>query len=126
MNINEVYKSANDHLKAEDLPKGKQVKVTIENFEVVEFDDRPKVVLSFVNKEKTLVLNKTNATAIAGVHGDNVENWKGKDILIYPTKTDFGGKLVDCIRVNVPMETVEEAPQPEPQTFNDEFPDTPF
>ena len=124
MNINDVYKSANDHLKAGDLPKGKQVKVTIEGYEVVEFDDKPKIVLSFVGKDKTLVLNKTNATAIAGVHGDNTEAWKGKDICIYPTKTDFGGKLVDCIRVNVPMETVEAVPEPIPpqDELNDDIP----
>ena len=121
------FVSQSRSLHADDLPKGKQVKVTIENFEIVEFDDKPKVVLSFVGKEKTLVLNKTNATAIAGVHGDSVEAWRGKDILIYPTKTDFGGKLVDCIRVNVPMETVADIPQatdelPSQDKLNDDIP----
>lgn len=103
MNINEVYKSESDYLKAEDL-KGKTVKVTIESAELKEFENNgkkeTKLVLSFVGKEKKLVLNSTNAKRIAlNIGSEDTDYWKNGEIQIYPTQTDFGGKMVDCIRV---------------------------
>jgi hypothetical protein len=50
-------------------------------------------------KEKRLVLNKTNAMSIAAIHGNEVDGWKGKCITLYPTKAQAFGKQVDCIRV---------------------------
>lgn len=109
MNINDVYQSTSDHLKAEDL-KGRTVPVTIESFEITEFDNNgkkeKKIVLSFVGKEKKLVLNSTNARRIAlNAGSEDTVDWQGKQIEIYPTQTDFGGKMVDCIRVK------EQAPE---------------
>lgn len=103
MNINDVYKGDSDYLKAEDLG-GKTVGVVIEGFEVAEFDQdgkkQQKIVLSFTGKAKKLVLNVTNARTIAhNLGSENTVEWQGKRIEIYPTKTDFGGKQVDCIRV---------------------------
>jgi len=119
-NINDVYQSDNNHLKATDLPPGKQVQVTIAGYEIVEFDDdgkkSKKVVLNFQGAEKTLVVNKTNATTIAAVLGEELDTWIGKAICVYSTKVDFGGKMVDAIRVFMPRETVAMGnPQPEPQ-----------
>lgn len=51
------------------------------------------------DKEKRLVLNKTNALAIAKIHGNEVDNWRGKRITLYPTQAQSFGKVVDCIRV---------------------------
>jgi len=53
----------------------------------------------FDGKEKGLVLNKTNAQLIAEQHGQDLASWKGREISIYPTTTDFGGERVECIRV---------------------------
>jgi len=55
--------------------------------------------------DKRLVLNKTNATTIAGMHGNETDAWHGHLVTLYPTKAQFGGKSVDCIRVR------EKAPQ---------------
>lgn len=100
MNVNEIYPS-NKSLKAEDL-KGHTVKVTIDKYEVAKFDNGNKVILSFSGKEKTLVVNKTNAMIIQSAYGADTDGWVGKIIEIYPDKTTFGGKLVDCIRVRIP------------------------
>ena len=51
------------------------------------------------DKEKRLVLNKTNAMMIASIHGHELDNWKGKRISLYATTAQAFGKTVDCIRV---------------------------
>lgn len=63
------------------------------------------------DKEKRLVLNKTNALMIASMHGHEVDNWKGKRITLYATKASAFGKTVDCIRVR---ETAPDATPAEP------------
>ena len=100
--INDIYPNTSSNLKAEDIPG--PVKVTIESWEVVEFDShdgkkQPKIVLSFKGKEKRLVCNRTNATRIADYYGEDPEGWIGKEITLYPTKVDFGGEQVPAIRV---------------------------
>jgi hypothetical protein len=112
--LNEVYGCSGDHLKAADL-RGSQVTVTIAAFEIVEFDDATKVVLSFAGKDKTFVVNKTNAMTIGELHGQEFEMWIGKAIRLYPTKTNFGGKMVDCIRVSQELPaTTPVIPEPKP------------
>lgn len=113
--INDIYPSSSTNLKAEDL-KGHAVKVVIESYEIVEFEGKngkqPKVVLKFKDKEKGLVCNRTNARIIGEQYGDNPDDWVGKQITIYPTKVDFGGDMVDAIRVRdlVPEADEGEAP----------------
>lgn len=103
MNINDFYQTEGKWLKASDLKKdGKPVKakLIIDRAEVVEFKDNTKKLgVFFVGKEKGLVLNKTNAALIAEQHGQDTGGWKGKEVRIYPTTTDFGGERVECIRV---------------------------
>ena len=106
LNVNEYYKSESDYLKAEDIPKGKQVQLNIAGLEECQFTDGNKLALSFRGTEKKLVLNKTNATSIASSLGDNAEAWVGNNICVYSTMVDFGGKMVPAIRVDMPRETV--------------------
>ena len=101
--IDDVFPSSGNHLKAEDL-KGNAVKVTISSYEIVEFKGKngteKKPILTFEGKEKTLVCNKTNARMIAKNTGSQeLDDWAGKTIIIYPTETDFGGEIVPCLRV---------------------------
>jgi len=52
------------------------------------------------DKEKRLVLNKTNALSIARALKEyEMDNWPGRKVTIYPTKDRAFGELVDCIRV---------------------------
>lgn len=60
-----------------------------------------KHLLTFIGHSKGLVLNKTNTNTIMDQHGIDSVLWKGKSITIFPTQTDFGGKSVPCIRVQI-------------------------
>lgn len=108
MNINEIYSSDSNWLKAEHLPPGREVSVNIESFEMVELDNKKKVCLKFQNKEKGLVLNKTNAVAISHVYGNDCSAWAGKPLFLFSTKVDYAGQMVDAIRVRVPLQTATE------------------
>jgi hypothetical protein len=85
-------------LKAADL-QGHTVKVTIANVEMEDVGDGEKPIVSFLGKDKGLVLNKTNASFIVDAYGDETDGWKGKEIELYPDKTSYKGQVVDCIRV---------------------------
>ena len=65
-------------------------------------DKTEKPVLYVEDNEQGLVLNQTNANAIADLYGWETRDWIGKPIEVYPTQTDFGGKQVDCLRVRAP------------------------
>ena len=62
-------------------------------------------MLSFVGAKKVLALNRTNFDAVADATGeDDTDNWPGRQIELYPTKTQLGNKTVDCIRVRPPAQ----------------------
>ena len=101
-------------LKAADL-KGKTVPCQIERVSKEEFRDGDiKWVVSFTGKDKRLVLNKTNADSIASQHGDEMDNWIGKSVKLYPSRTQMAGQTVDCIRVK---DEVPEASGPDEIPF---------
>ncbi len=56
-------------------------------------------VITTKNGSKPLVLNRTNADAIADLHGNKPSQWPGKRITLYVTQTKLKGKTVNCIRV---------------------------
>lgn len=99
-------------LRVDDLA-GRRRRVTIQ--QVVEetvgqgADAENKWVVSFVDPVKSLVLNRINADTIAEVAGtDEVDDWRGTVITLYPSKTEFQGRRVPCIRV----EGAGESPTP--------------
>jgi hypothetical protein len=88
------------YLKAEDL-NGKAVKVTIESVSMEKMGDDTKPAVHFVGKDKTLVLNKTNAWRIVDATGsDDTDDWGGWTITLYPCKVEYQGKSVPAIRVD--------------------------
>jgi hypothetical protein len=98
MKIGDAYPSST--LKAADL-QGKSVRVVIESVTVEKIGDDTKPVLHFQDKDKTLVLNKTNANRIVEATGsDETDDWAGWSIVLYPCKVDYQGKRVDAIRVD--------------------------
>ena len=84
---------------------GKTATVTIEAVkpEMMRMKDntqQKKYIVYFVGKEKALVLNKTNAYAIAeALHEKDAAKWVGCKVSIYPTTCSAFGATVDCIRV---------------------------
>lgn len=97
------------YLKAADL-RGREAAVQIAGIQPIKMPDgKNKVILLFKDKQKGLVLNKTNANKIAAIYGQNLEEWTGKPVILYPDETNFQGEMVACVRVRVPQ-----APKAEP------------
>jgi hypothetical protein len=96
--IDDVYTGST--LSAADLNGQKKV-VTITHAETRDFEDKPKIVLSFKETDKDFVVNKTNANLIAEALGTRKYlSWVGKKIRLKPSKVEYAGKLVPCIRVD--------------------------
>ncbi len=131
MRISEAYPSK--YLKAADLD-GQDRTVSIraciqeELGQGSEMEVKP--VLYFDGGPKGLVLNKTNAQAIAEDYGDDTEAWAGREIVLFIQKVTFQGKLTPAIRVRVqaaPQPVVQRAPappapEPDAAPLNDEIP----
>lgn len=107
MNLDEVYGTTSENLKADDLAE-KDATLTISGCTQKEFNEKndfgeykaKKVILAFKETEKTIVLNKVNAYAIANhLKSKNVKEWIGAAVVFYKDKTPFRGKMTDCIRV---------------------------
>lgn len=101
MKVSDVFPSK--YIKAGDL-EGRTLtlrisKVTME--EMVTHDSKKvrKPVVWFEKASKGFVLNLTNALTIANLHGDEMDDWKGKRIAIYPTRVKAFGEMQDCVRV---------------------------
>jgi hypothetical protein len=118
MNIGEVFPSK--YLKAADL-NNREVQVTISGVEMEEIGTDQKAIVYFQNKQKGVVLNKTNATNIAAVYGDDTDSWVGQPVVLFSVWTDFQGKSVQAIRMRPgAMNAARQAPParqsaPEPE-----------
>ena len=109
--ITETYPSK--WIKAADL-QGRAATVTITAAPAEKVGDDIKIILAFTGKEKRLPLNKTNASILASIFGDNSDLSVGKQIVLMPSKTSFGGKVKDTITIQqyVPVAPVETKPPP--------------
>ena len=132
MKISETY--ASKYLKAVDLGgQDRTVKIRAcvqeEMGQGSEKENKP--VLYFDGGQKGLVLNKTNATAIAEDYGDDTEAWTGREVVLFVQKVTFQGSLTPAIRVrvqNTPQPAVPPRPAPgapaapDAAPLNDEIP----
>lgn len=100
MNVNEAFPS--NYIKAADL-QGRQVLVKMDRAEYEMIGNDKKLILFFEGKEKGMVLNKTNANNIAAIYGDDTDDWKGAEIVLFEAMVDFQGKTVPAIRVRAPQ-----------------------
>lgn len=99
MDYRKLFKS--DWFTAADIEDG-ELEVTIRAVSVEKVknqsgeEERPAV---HFDGHKPLVLNKTNAKAIAAKHGADADEWKGKKVTLKESVTTFGGEEVPCVRV---------------------------
>lgn len=49
--------------------------------------------------EKPFILNRTNSKSIAKLYGPYIEDWAGKDITLFATKTKVAKDVVECLRI---------------------------
>jgi len=129
MKRDEVFPSK--YLKASDL-NGKPIviEIVIAPLEVLknpEGKEQQKTVLYFKSAKKALPLNAVNWDSVAAICGDDTDDWPGHKIELYPTKTQMGGRVVDCIRIRPPAQrelkvAPAKAAEPEPDDMNDAIP----
>lgn len=123
MDINNAF--ATKYLKASDL-QGRDVTVKMGRVEQEKVGDDMKLILYFQGKEKGMVLNKTNANAIADSYGGETEDWYGQSITLFEQMVDFQGKRVPGLRVRAPRRAPpqRQAPRREPEYDReiDDFP----
>lgn len=100
MKVSDAFPSK--YLSAPDL-NGGNARVVMQNVEIEKIGDDTKPVLYFKGKQKGLALNKTNSKTIADVYGDEMDDWAGQEIILFPVMTDFQGKQVEAIRVRAPQ-----------------------
>ena len=102
MNINELFPS--NFIKAADL-KGQVRRVTIETVGPEEIaQGEVKGVCRFVGIQRGLILNRTNATLLSASFGLETTAWHGKTVELYPDKVMFQSRVVDAIRIRVPLD----------------------
>lgn len=106
-------------LKAADLHQPRVLTIQAVTKETVG-ESEQKLVARFAGEPQGLVLNKTNALTIAQWYGDDTAGWPGRQVELYATQTNFGGRMVPCIRVRQPQQQAavqQAAPQlPVPQS----------
>jgi hypothetical protein len=59
-------------------------------------------VLYLEGYDKGLILNRTNASTIAELYGDNTDDWNGEAITLFSAMVSFQGKNGPAIRVKAP------------------------
>lgn len=109
--VNDIYKSNSDNIKAEDIGNNMWT-LTIKSADVKEFDNgkERKIVLTFVEWDKNLPLNITNARSIASLYGHNSNAWIGRQIMLFTMMVDYQGKQTPGIRVRAPMQAQAQTP----------------
>ena len=101
--VNDAFPSP--YLKAADL-NNRTIKLKMDKviFEEIGQEKDRKPVLYFADTKKGMVLNKTNATTIGAVHGQEFEGWTGKEIELFSQMVPFQGQNVPSIRVRAVTE----------------------
>lgn len=97
MNINDAFPSK--YIKSDDLANSrvtlKVMSVTMEDIGDKEF----KPVMRFFNKDKGMVLNKTNANACMAIWGPETEAWAGQALELFASPVMFQGRQVMGLQV---------------------------
>jgi hypothetical protein len=118
------------YFKAAETQDAKKLK--IKGVTEEEVGQEKKLVVWFDNDRHGLILNKTNNRILRAAFGDDCAGWKGKIIVVFPTTTEFQGRMVPALRVRIPPpkegkgQTVAvkpnpPAPPPDPELLDDEL-----
>jgi hypothetical protein len=104
MRVSRTY--GGNHFKGEEMDD-KPLLLTIDQVDCKEFSSdggpaKEKLVMAFKETDQTMVVNMTNAQIIAGLYGDETDDWVGEKIVVFKGRTRFGSKMVDCVSVRGP------------------------
>lgn len=117
------YGSNSNYFKTEDLLQ-KSYRLKIESVEPQEFTfdgiQETKLVVSFVGVEKTLMLNKVNATKLEQLSGsEHIEDWEGLDLILFADDTTYGRKATKGMRLRSATETSAPIVDPTTESFSE-------
>jgi hypothetical protein len=117
MKIGELYKGK--FLRAADIDElmdenTQTAVVTIDRVveEEIGQDQQIKAVCYFKGIDPGLVLNKTNASTLIKLLGDETDEWTGKKIGLFTTEVDYAGQQVLAIRVRLKLPKAGKAAPP--------------
>jgi len=107
--VSDIYSGA--YLTGADLAgRTWRMKVFAVAVEEVGDDRESKLVMALDGAKKSLVLNKTNASTLAGAWGNDTEAWLGREVELFTVPVTFSGRTYDGLRVRA----VNSAPAPAP------------
>ena len=112
MDMNSAFPSK--YLRACDVAAA-PIKGRIESVYMDKVGDGEKPILMFManGEEQKVVLNRINTDILIQAYGSESENWRGQLVKAYKDRTQFQGKMVDCIRLKTPPQ--QEQPPAPPQ-----------
>lgn len=67
--------------------------------------------VAYMVNEKPMILNRTNSKSIAKLYGPYIEDWAGKEITLFASKTKVAKEVVECLRIR-PAVTPSQAARP--------------
>lgn len=117
-------------MKGEDIDEGERIVVTIKTAEEVTFpqsgDTTP--VLSFLETEQKLTLNKTRVKKCVELLGEDTDEWVGRKISLYQIDVNYNGKTMPGIAVAAAPKGKQGKTKPEVKFDDDEEdePTSPF
>lgn len=93
-----------DYIGAYSLDPGSDLTVTIESVgrELVTGTGGKKeeCTVAKLKGQKPFIINRTNAKMITSIYGTPyIEDWRGKKITLYISKTKVAGEEVECLRI---------------------------
>lgn len=99
MKLSEAFPS--NYLKSDDL-LDRDVAVIIASAGMEMVGNERKLILSFQDKKKQMICNKTNAGRIAYLYGEETNDWVGHKIVLTSEFVEFQGRTVKGLRVKPP------------------------
>jgi hypothetical protein len=82
-------------------------------FDSVDGTKVEKVVLT--TNRGSVALNKTNLGAIVDAYGSQADNWEGQPVKLVKERVNFGGRMVDAIRIKCKAARKQTRPAPTQQ-----------
>jgi hypothetical protein len=111
------------YLKVDNL-KGRKIALTVSSCGPEDVgqgaDKKTKLVVHFKETTKGLVMNRVNSDSLSELAGsEDEQDWIGHRVILVPSKTDYQGKRVGCIRIEGPEDAA--APAASSDIFDTEF-----
>lgn len=111
-----------DYIGSWDLDgKDKTVKIlNVVTKEITGIKGTTKETVLILENSKPMIVNVTNQLMIQSLYTEFIEDWKGKLITLYPTKTKVRGEKMDCLRIRKVKPKSIEPPKPVKAKITDE------